>query len=273
MNASPGQAGEKRSPIWLIIVGFVGVGVLVASVLLATVIYSQVSHASPGERFWPLPGLFFVTAFAALLAGWAGTWLVMQGTRRPGSHLLWLGAGVTLGLALVSLFSVGPFLLPLGLVLAGVAVLADWGHWRRLLIHAMLLVAVGATAGFGLPMLRGLAYVGASITPVAVTTPAPGTIDVPLDTMVVVELRPGAAQTAAGTSTSSIQVSYADAGFLWLRPQPGGRGSGSMSSAGGTGRLTFTPTDGFGPCRTVRVEVQAGDHAPYTFTFRTACTK
>lgn len=75
---------------------------------------------------------------------------------------------------------------------------------------------------------------------------------------------------ATGTSTSSIQVSYADAGFLWLRPQPSGRGSGSMRS-GGAGRLTFTPADGFEPCRTVHVEARAGDHTPYTFTFRTAC--
>lgn len=247
---------------WLIAIGLIGLAVVVQIIVLAQVAYYQ------RDDLWLLPGLFFILAIGAALAGWAGAWLAAHDEGSTGAHLLWLSGGVLLGAGLVSLWSVGALLLPVALLMIVAGTAADWGRWRRLLVHIPLLLAVGAVAGLGIPLLDRLETIGAPAMHIADTVPTPGAADVPLDTPVVVEVGP---LDVDRPLTTSMQVAYADAGLLWLRPQPPGRTSGSWDGGQDAGRFTFTVEDGFEPCRTVGVQVNVSGYAPYSFTFETAC--
>lgn len=247
---------------WLAALALIGLAIIFLIVFLVQVAYYQ-----RGD-LWPLPGLFFIIAVAAAVAGWVGAWLGARERPGAGAHLLWLSGGILLGAGLVSLWSVGSLLLPVALLLIAAGVAADWGRWRRLVVHVPLLLCVGALAGLGIPMLDRLDTIGAPPMRIADTVPAPGAEDVPLDTTVVVEVGP---LDVDRPLTTSMQVVYADAGIAWLRPQPAGRTSGSWDGRQDAGRFTFTVEDGFEPCRTVGVEVNVSGYARYSFTFDTAC--
>jgi hypothetical protein len=250
---------------WLAALALIGLVVVIETGLLAQVAYYQ------RDDLWPLPGLFFIIAVGAALAGWAGAWLAARDRRRAGAHLLWLSGGTLLGAGLVSLWSVGSLLLPVALLMIAAGTAADWGRWRRLLVHVPALLGLALVAGLGIPMLDQLDTIGAPPMRIAHTAPAPGAEDVPLHTTVVVEVGPLEVERPL---TTSMRVVYADAGLLWLRPQPAGRSSGSWGDGGqDAGRFTFTVEDGFEPCRTVGVQVDVSGYAPYAFTFETACSE
>lgn len=248
---------------WLAALVIIGLAVTVMSALLINFAYYQ------RHDLWPLPGLFFIIAIVAGAAGWLGAWRMARGARSGGARMMWAGGGILLGAGAVSIWSVGMFLLPVALALILVATAADWGSWRRLLIRISLLFALAALSGMGLPMLDRLDTIGAPPLVVTGATPAPGARDVPLDTTVLVEVGPLEADRPL---TSSMEVYYADAGLLWLRPRPEGPTSGSWGVGGqDRGTFSFKADGGFAPCRRFGVEVDVSGYKRYSFTFETVC--
>jgi hypothetical protein len=262
---------EKEAPespngiagAWLVALVIIGLAVTAMAVILLQFAYYQ-----RGE-LWPLPGLFFIIAIGAGLVGASGVWLVMRGERSTGASLLWAGGGVLLGAGAVGLWTVGMLLLAVAMLLIIAGAAADWGYGRRLLLHLPLMLALAAVSGLGVPLLDRLDTIGAPPLVVTGTNPVPSAADVPLDTTVVVEVGPLDADRPLITSMT---VYYADAGLLWLRPQPEGFASGSWGVDGEQrGTFTFRSQEGFEPCRRIGVEVDVSGYKRYSYTFETAC--
>lgn len=256
-------SGQRLNRIWMAALAVIALADIAMAAILIEVAYFQ------RESLWPLPGLFFIIAIGSGGAGAWGAWLAARGEKSSGALMLWAGGGVLLGAGLVSLWSVGLYLLPVALVLILGGVAADLPHWRRLLAHVPLLLALAALSGLGIPMLNRLDTIGAPPLVVRGTIPAPGETGVPLDTTVQVEVGP---LDVDRPLTTSMDVYYADAGLLWLRPHPEGPTSGSWGLGGEErGTFTFTPLEGFDPCRRVGVDVDVSGFRRFSFTFETAC--
>jgi hypothetical protein len=266
-EADRGEAtsiGRRLSRAWLVGLVFVALAGIVMTAFLVEVARFQ------RNDLWPLPGLFFIIAIAAAGAGVYGVWRVGRGHRSGGALLLWAAGGVLLGAGLVSIWSVGLYLFPVALLLVLAALAAGWGHWRRLVTGLPLALALAALSGLGIPMLDRLDAVGAPPLAVRGTIPAPGETGVPVDTAVQVEVGPLLHEGRA--LTTSMDVYYADAGLLWLRPRPEGPTSGSWGVGGEEqGTFTFRALEGFEPCRRVGVEVDVSGYRRYSFTFETVC--
>jgi hypothetical protein len=257
-------SGERLSRIWVATLAFIALAVLGMAAILIEVAYFQ------REDLWPLPGLFFIIAIGSGAAGAWGAWLAARGEKSTGGRLLWAAGGVLLGAGLVSIWSVGLYLFPVALLLVLAALAAGWGHWRRLVTGLPLALALAALSGLGIPMLDRLDAVGAPPLAVRGTIPAPGETGVPVDTAVQVEVGPLLHEGRA--LTTSMDVYYADAGLLWLRPRPEGPTSGSWGVGGEEqGTFTFRALEGFEPCRRVGVEVDVSGYRRYSFTFETVC--
>lgn len=251
--------------------GIAGIAALGYTAWLARVFVAIVRSVETLGTAWPLPGLFMVVTIAIAVAGGVALLLIAAG-KRGGGRGLWPAGGALMGLGILSGFSVGAGILPLGIAFLAAALVATIRRPARIVAGAAVAVAIGAVAFVGTPMLGGLAWIGAPTLPIDAVVPPAGAVDVPLSTNV--SIRTKSLPLNDGTS-QSLRVEYVVLGIAWwMLAVPGeGGGSGTMSVNGDVGPSTFTflPKPALEPCRTVAVRAIVRGYRPYRFTFRTIC--
>lgn len=273
MNAERVDDRTHGSPGGRLVAVYAAAAVWLYTAWLAFAFLSIVSSESQAGAIWPLPGAALsATVLAAAIGGFALARMAM-GRRKANGTILWLTGGTLVGLGILTGFSVGGEILPLGVALLLAAAFATVRQPRRLFVGATAAAAVGTLAFVGTPMLEGLAWIGAPVLPIDRVVPQPGAVDVPLTTHISVTTK---SLPANDGTTESLRVQYTDRGFAWLRPAvPGAEGGrSSMSANGDVGPSTFTfvPRTAFETCRAVGVRVVARGYRPYRFAFRTACS-
>ena len=85
---------------------------------------------------WPLPGLYLVEMVALSIIGMLS---IVLGNP-PGGTVSWVVAGVLLAFVVMGAWSIGPLFLPIALIFAVTAILADRGRNRRIVFQLGLSV-------------------------------------------------------------------------------------------------------------------------------------
>jgi hypothetical protein len=91
------------------------------------------------QPMWPLPGLYFIESAGLSIIS---AFLFIRG-REMDRIITWLAAGMLLGYAMLGIWSVGFFYMPVPLVFIGLSIFSDIRHERPLLLHLLLCLMGG----------------------------------------------------------------------------------------------------------------------------------
>jgi hypothetical protein len=91
------------------------------------------------QPMWTLPGLYFIESGVLSILS---AFLFIRG-REMDRIFTWLAAGMLLGFAMLGIWSVGFFYMPVPLVFIGLSIFSDIRHDRRLLLHLLLCLMGG----------------------------------------------------------------------------------------------------------------------------------